>query len=755
MNKPNSWIKTTYIQYLCARFRKGSWFSALSILSCLFFSHITLAQNSIESQQHGQRAPRIALVLGGGGARGAAHIGVLEVLERERIPFACVVGTSMGGLVAGAYAAGLSSEEMREKLNKADWTDLFLDSADYSQLGYRKKRVTNRFLSGTELGLTKRGVQIKPGVIAGTKIKLFFNLLVGADYSARNIEEMPLPVALVATDIGTGEKFVFTEGSLPLAMRASMSVPGLMTPIDYQGHKLVDGGLVDNLPIEVARDLCNPDIIIAVNVGTPLKPADQIGSLLSVTAQMIDILAKQNVAHSISTMRPNDIYLAPALGDFSAADFSHYGKAADIGKAAAEAQLKKLQEYSVDEKTYAAWRNDKKRSQDAIQIDEIAINPLKHQSPDYIKAHIHQQPQTALNRERLEQDLIRLYGDGFYEDVDYNIDSKNNKNTLRINARETIWSSDYFAFGFDINNEYRQGTSFDLRGAYRSTWINHHGGEFFGSVDIGSNPGFEAEFYQPLNYRQTFFVQPSLYRKSELFNLFLNDDKIAEYKLIRNYSELAVGKNLDLNGQIKVGWREYDLKSTSDLSSVDLGNFHEKYGGLLVDVNIDRLNRLHFPSRGWSTRITYFDSQHQNYGKLSSEFNFAYQLNNFVLAGRTTYVRSTFGQLPAMDAAYLGGFLNLSAFASNQIIADNALYTHLRGERIIGRMPLGFNGDLRLGIGLETAKLKGAYTFDETDSWLNSAVIYLGGETPLGPAYLGVGFSDHGKLNLYMQVGAH
>lgn len=715
---------------------------------------IAQAQTSPEPQQNTQTSPRIALVLGGGGARGAAHIGVLEVLERERIPLACVVGTSMGGLTAGAYAAGLSSAEMREKLDNADWTDLFLDSADYSELGFRKKRVTNKFLSGTELGLTKRGVTLKPGVIAGTKIKLFFNLLVGADYAARNIEEMPIPVALVATDIGTGEKFVFKNGSLPMAMRASMSVPGLMSPVDYQGHKLVDGGLVDNLPIRVARELCNPDIIIAVNVGSPLKPAEEVDSLLSVTTQMIDILAKQNVAQSISTLRPQDIYLEPALGDFSAADFLHYTLAADIGKASAEAKLERLKQFSVTEAAYTAWRNEKKGTREPIRIDEIAISPLKDQSPDYIQQHIRQKINQPLAVKNLEQDLIRLYGDGFYENVDYSIARQESKNILKINAREARWSSDYFTFGFDINNEYRQGTSFDLRAAYRSTWINHHGGEFFGSVDIGSTPGFEAELYQPLNYRQTYFVQPSIYRKSETVNVFQNDTKIAEYEVIRAWSELALGKNLGNFGQAKFAWREYDIKSISDLSAVDLGNSHSKFGGTLLDVNIDRRNRLHFPSRGWSAHLSYFESTHEGYGKFSSEFNFAYPLDNFVLAGRTSYIRSTFGQLPAVDSAYLGGFLNLSAYASNQIISDTALYSHLRGERIIGRMPLGFNGDLRLGLALEAAR-KDASPLDKTDGWLNSAVIYLGGETPLGPAYLGVGFADNGKFNLYMQVGAH
>ncbi len=735
-----------------SKYLKISFVRCLGFLTFLITANFSQAQSFTETAKH----PRIALVLGGGGARGAAHIGVLEVLERERIPLTCVVGTSMGGLTAGAYAAGLSPTRMREQLDKADWTDLFLDSADYSQLGFRKKRVTRRFLSGTELGVTKTGYQIKPGVISGTKIKLFFNLLVGADYNARNIEDLNLPLAIVATDIGTGEKFVFKKGSLPLAMRASMSVPGLMTPVDYESHKLVDGGLVDNLPVDVARELCNPDIIIAVNVGTELKPAEQVSSLLTITTQMIGILAKQNVAHSIASLTPNDIYLTPALGDFSAADFTEYSKAADIGKRAAEEQLEKLKIYSVDEPTYAAWRNEKNNPpRDPVHIDQIVISPLQHQSPDYVAKHIQQKTDTTFNREQLEQDLIRVYGDGFYENVDYNIETRNKKNILNIDVQETTWSSDYFTFGFDINNEYRRDTNFDLRVAYRSTWLNKYGGEFFGTVDIGSNPGVEAEFYQPLNPQQTYFIQPSYYRRSEVIDIYNTNKKIAEYDVSRNYSEIALGRNLGIYGQAKISWREYDIKSTSDVSEVNLGNFHDKYGGGLFDIFIDQRNRLHFPSRGWSGHLSYFDSERQGYGKLSSEFNFAIPIRDFVLASRTSYTRSTYGILPFADAAYVGGFLNLSAYASNQIIADNALYTHLRAERIIGRMPLGFSGDLRLGLGLEGAKLKNAYTFTTDDEWLNSAVIYLGGETPLGPAYLGVGFSEDQRFNIYMQIGAN
>jgi NTE family protein len=214
---------------------------------------------------------RTALVLGGGGARGSAHIGVLEVLERERVPVDCVVGTSMGGLVAGSYAAGLSPKAMREKLSKADWADMFLDLADYSQISYRKKKIGWRYLTGTEIGITDQGMQIQPGMVAGEKIKLFFNQLVDADLGEREIQELPLPLAIVATDIGTGARVVIRNGSLTAAMRASMSVPGLMAPVEHQNRKLVDGGLVDNVPVKVGRDLCQADRVIVVNVGSPLR----------------------------------------------------------------------------------------------------------------------------------------------------------------------------------------------------------------------------------------------------------------------------------------------------------------------------------------------------------------------------------------------------------------------------------------------------------------------------------------------------
>ena len=413
---------------------------------------------------------RIALVLGGGGARGAAHIGVLEVLERENIPVDCVVGTSMGALVAGSYAAGLSPRTMREKLSEADWTDMFLDMADYSQLSYRRKKVNHRYLPGTEMGVTRNGLQLQSGVVGGEKIKLFFNQLVDADFGERRIEHMAIPLAIVATDIGTGERVVFREGSLTQAMRASMSVPGLMAPMEYEGRKLVDGGLVDNLPVALGRELCNADRVIAVNVGSPLREPELIGSLLSVTAQMIGILTHQNVERSLASLTGQDIYISPDLGTIKASEFARYEEAAHAGRVATEKQLTVLRPLAVDPSTYTVWKNKNKFAPKTdIVIDEVRIVSSKYIHQDYLARQIRQTLGISLNRAALEQDLIRVYGNGFYQSVDYRVINEHEKNVLEIIAREKDRNSDYLIFGFAIENEYRQDSNFNFRAAYRNT----------------------------------------------------------------------------------------------------------------------------------------------------------------------------------------------------------------------------------------------------------------------------------------------
>src|SRR5207253_10139672 len=204
--------------------------------------------------------PRIGLVLGGGGARGGAHLGVLEVLEELRVPVDCIAGTSMGALAGGAYAAGVSPADIQDMVGRTDWIRIFDDTAGRSATSIRQKALDDRYYAGLELGLSRDGIRFREGALAGEKLKLFFNQLVRAELGSRSIEDLALPLAIIATDIGTGERVAIRKGELTSAMRASMSVPGLMAPVPREGRKLVDGGLTDNLPVAEARALCNADM---------------------------------------------------------------------------------------------------------------------------------------------------------------------------------------------------------------------------------------------------------------------------------------------------------------------------------------------------------------------------------------------------------------------------------------------------------------------------------------------------------------
>ena len=698
---------------------------------------------------------KIGLVLGGGGARGAAHIGVLEALQEMRIPVDCIAGTSMGALIAGAYAAGLSPAQMRSELAKANWNDMFIDNPDYSELSYRNKVVSRRFLPGSETGVgVEKGVQYQGGVVSGQKIKLFFNQLVRDDLGERNIESLPLPLSIIATDIGSGARVVFREGSLTRAMRASMAVPGLLAPAEDAGRKLVDGGLVDNLPIEEARNRCHPDVIIAVNVGSPLLKPEEIGSMLSVSAQMVNILTEQNVTRSLTHLRDGDIYIKPDLTGITAGDFKMNGVAADRGRQATDALRGQLQGLSVSSDDYFHWWQDIVPTRTPPpNIDAIEVVGLTDTNPVALTRHIDQKTGEPLETERLNRNLLRAYGDGYYEGIDYEVLSERDRRVLRILPVEKPWGPDYIRVGMHLQSTLHQGSSYGLRAGYHRTWLNSLGGEVLVTGEFGTIDGYNLDWFQPIEATQTYFVESQFgYRKNE-FDVFQNDDKIAQLQFAESRLGLMAGAALGRRGQIRAGWEEQRHRVSVEIGTPGLPPDESDYGGWKVAIDLDQKDRLYTATRGWGLHSTYFDSAEAGYSKFDAEFQAAGSVGDYVVAGRLRYVGSPRGQVPYYDAESLGGFLNLSGFSQGQILGDDIRYVGLRAEQIIGRLPLGLRGDMRLGLALETGKVGLRYTETAREGWLKSGAIYIGGETPVGMIYLGFGHTSAGASNIYLFVG--
>ena len=698
--------------------------------------------------------PKVGLVLGGGGARGAAHIGVLEALERLRIPVDCVAGTSMGALIAGAWVAGMDPATMRREMGKADWNDLFQDNPGYGDVNYRSKRLSQRYLPGSETGITELGAVGPPGVVSGQKIKLFFNQLVHADAGERNIEQLPLPLSIIATDIGSGERVVYRDGSLTLAMRASMSVPGLMAPLEYRGRKLVDGGLVDNLPVQEVRDRCGAQVVIAVNVGSPLLKSGDISGLLSISAQMVSILTEQNVTQSLAKLKPQDIYIKPDLDGLTAADFDRSGDAADRGRKATEAVTAVLKDLSVNEKTYAAWRKRWTPQFLPLQaVDTIEIAGLHTVNAAAVSRYVEQRVGESLDVSKLNRDLLRAYGDGYYERVDYTLVREGDRNVLRIMPIEKSWGPDYMRLGVNLNSSLTGGSSFSVRGAYQKTWLNRLGGEMLLSAELGSNTGAGADFYQPLDPAQRYFVDAAASIRRESSALFDNDLRISDYRNTVARVDLSAGVNIGLVGQVRLGWREERQEVKIETGLPLLPTDPLRTSGLLATVELDQKNQLYVATSGWSARGTWFESADHDYNRATMMLDGSYQIKDWVLGLRGSYAGSTHGTLPSQAVAKLGGFLNLSGFANDQLSGDKVSYAHVRAERIFGRMPMGLRGDMRVGLALEAGRVGVPLSEPNRTGVLNSAVIYVGGETPFGPAYLGIGRSSSGPINAYFFIG--
>jgi NTE family protein len=698
--------------------------------------------------------PRVGLVLGGGGARGAAHIGVLEVLQKHNVRIDCVAGTSMGGLVAGGFAGGLTPQYMRDELAKVDWHDLFLDNPDYSQQGYRIKKLSKRFIPGLEMGLTEKGGELPAGVVSGQKIRIFFDHLVQADVGERRIEDLPLKLSLIATDIGNGDRVVFREGSLTTAMRSSMSVPGLLSPVDYQGRKLVDGGLVDNVPIAEVRERCKPDVVIAVNVGSPLLKPEEVGSLLTISAQMVNILTEQNVSRSLATLGPKDVYIKPDLDGITATDFHRNAETADRGRAAAEAVVEKLKALSVGPEEYAAWwQTVSLAKRTAPVIDEIEIAGMHRINPATVQSYLSARPGEKIDHQALYDDIQRVYGTGDFERVEYSLLPLRDRNLLRVVPVEKPWGPDYLRYGLGIRSEKIEGSSYLLRAAYQKTAMNSLGGELLVAGELGNRPLFGIDYYQPIDPAQRFFVEATYQFNRDSQGIYQDNHRDAEYRIDRQSLTASVGTNLGVYGQARVGWREKHNSTSVETGAPSLNEGSFSDHGPMASLDIDQFDRRYFPTRGWKAGLTYFDSQKFDYRRVDATLQAAHSIGDVILIGGLLRSASLDGALPLNDPARLGGLFNLSAFGTNQILGGSSMLYSARAEKIVGRMPLGLSGDLRVGAGFERGRVSDRYTETDQRGWLNSAMFYFASETPLGPVYLGYAHSPQGSSNLYLIIG--
>src|SRR5215472_829686 len=500
-------------------------------------------------------SPRIGLALSGGGARGIAHVGVLKVLEEIRVPISCVTGTSMGAIVGATFAAGRTPEEMEKIVLGADWDEVFRDKPPRDEIAVRRKVDDYKTLFAPEFGVKDGGLALPKGVLAGVSIESFFRKLSTPSFGINDFSKLPIPFLAVATDIETGEQVVLDHGSLAQVMRASMSVPGAMAPVEIDGRLLVDGFITNNLPIDQARKLC-ADVIIAVNIGTPPLKRSEITSALSVVAQLSNFLGKDNVDKQLKSLTDKDVLITPDLGDISPGKFDRSADAIRIGEEATRAVADKLRRYSLPPEQYAALRATQVSQAKALgTVDEIRIEGLEKTNPAVVRELVQSKPGEPLSEEKVGADLRRVFGTRDYESISYRImgGGETGPRAMIIEPKEKSWGPDYLRFGLGLASDFQGDNQFNALVQYRKTWLNHLGGEWLTEVQVGQDTHLHTEFYQPVNEAGKFFVAPNAFIGRTTRGVFAGDDKVAEYLFNKGQGAVDLGAVLGTWGQLRFG----------------------------------------------------------------------------------------------------------------------------------------------------------------------------------------------------------
>ena len=379
-----------------------------------------------------KQRPQVALVLSGGGARGGVHIGVLRVLEREGIPIDLIVGVSAGALVGGLYAAGYSVDHVERILVETDWWEMTNNSANRRLTNLHRKPMADRQMLA--LRLDRLDLKLPYGIFAGKKIQHFlYQLTIGATYRARNdFDRLPTPFRAIATDIVAGEQVVLKNGSLGTAIRASISVPGVFVPVSTEQTLLVDGGIVNNLPVDVALD-AGADFVIAVDCSTPLRTQKhEFEDVIDVVDQAVSFrIEEKKVAHR----KLAHVLIMPDLKGFDSGDFNRSYTVIPIGEEEAEKHLdaiwKALQTLGIskrveksrptilpdefDVKTWADIPSD-------IVIDRVRIEGLERYTRGIsIAQHLEKFINKPTSFRELERESGRLYATGLFQTVDYQV----------------------------------------------------------------------------------------------------------------------------------------------------------------------------------------------------------------------------------------------------------------------------------------------------------------------------------------------
>jgi NTE family protein len=703
--------------------------------------------------------PRLALVLSGGGARGAAHIGVLKVLEEMHIEPDLIVGTSMGSIVGGLYAAGYSAEETDRILKAVDWKQIFIDRVDRPDRSYRRKQDDATFLIPLRLRFKGWKPYLPSALLGGQRLDLLLRSLEIMATGAQDFDDLPIPFRAVAADLEDGSAVVLEKGSLSTAMRASMSIAGMFPPIEIDGRKLVDGGAAANLPIGIAQAL-GAEQIIAVDITSPLGTSDQLGSVFQIYGQWTGYLTEANRREDLKRLRPQDVLIQPDLGDISFIAFERVEEAAAIGEAAARAAADTLRPLAADDAAWAAFlEHHRRRPEEETRVDGIRIVNQSWVEDDIIAAHVDLPTGVPYDQKAVTTQVMRLHGLDYSGTIEARRDEEAGRGVLTFTVPGKPYGHNSLQLGASFFDDFEGQSEYALSFRHLRIAANRRGGEWENIGQLGDVSLARTEFYQPFDDGLKWFAAVGAEVRRANQSIWLDGEVLAEYRVSRDEGHVDFGRVFGRWGEARVGW--FNSFETGELRVGDpeIPDYKERNAGYRFAFSVDTLDAVVFPHQGTSVRARWFDSHESWGGDLDRSYADLRASHAFSM-GRVTLYPVVSGCINLDEPSTLGttcrlgGFLQLSGLGQEELLGDKSVFGGVLGYFALKKFDLGaLTQGMYAGLSLETGNVY-LRDFDVTwSSLLTGGSVFLGARTVLGPVYFGYGWAEGGRDRIYFLLG--
>lgn len=709
-----------------------------------------------DAAETSERAPKIALVLSGGGALGLSHIGAIQELERLGIKPDMVVGTSMGAVVGGLYASGLSSAEIEEVVHQVDWAGIFNPSPDRDKLTYRQKQQQADFPGTASLGISGSGILLPAGAISDQALMKELRRFTPAKMSLSSFDDLAIPFRAVATDISTGDAVILDSGELPMAMRASMSVPGVFPAFELDGKLLVDGGLSANIPVSIARDM-GADVVIAFWTPNDLMPQENIKSAVDVLAQTVSLLMLANERAEIAGMQDRDVLVRMDTGKIGPTAFTRGKELIEAGRASF---LKEADKIAPLARGRAPVTHEGTGDRETPVISFIHIENSSRLNQSLLEARLSPLMGEPANPDEINEALDRIYALGPFERVDYTLEERDGLTGILVRAQDSRPNAGKVRLGLIVESDFNTESDTSISLDYRSASLDAYGSEIRAQATLGDINELGLEYFKLLEPEQNWFAAARAEFQNRPVNMYSTSGfKTAGYSITYGLIGLDAGRQYGNYAETRIGLefgtgRAKLSEGSSPFPEVDID-----IGRIVASAGLDTLDDPFFPTKGFLANAKWTHGLKALGDNADYHSSTVSGLGAFS-KGKNTLIASLSGGLrvqgsPPLDTLYrVGGLFSLSGYRLEELAGENYLAGRLIYRRsLASNEPALFGIPLFVGGSLEAGEVWSQPEGFGIDDLRFGGSVYVGANTALGPVYFAFGHSEGGRQSGYLVIG--